>query len=374
MVRKRKPWGRWIIATLTITIFIFGSTKGIAWIKTLTGRGELELKKIGTIPYQKNEDTIIQPFENHIALYNQGKLAVYNSQGQMIWEKEQRIENPILHSSGKLLFLGDKDKGEIYSFDTLGNVVFYVKPGKAFRDMACNQGYMVLWGEEKELGGTIFIYDPKGQQKGIIHLNKGHIVDGAVSKDGEMVALSVLDVENDQLKTNVILYGAKGKLLGGNLYENEIITKLFFHGDNRLFHVGDRHLMAFEKEKGLLWSREIDGSVHKMAWNPQGFAVLSLVNNKKMMIDTKNRNYLLAVDMDGKELGRTAIKGDILGIDTRGKNIVTFTRRTLYVFSKEGKGLGEKKVYNDLQNVCMLTNDTMVLVLSNRLEMMRIKK
>jgi hypothetical protein len=132
-------------------------------------------------------------------------------------------------------------------------------------------------------------------------------------------------------------------------------------------------LIAFDKGKGLLWSKEMDASLNRVSWNEEGFGVLSLVNNKKMIMDTKNRNYLMMMNMDGEEMGRVPMKGEILGVDTKGNHITAFTKRTLYFFSRTGKELGEKKVHSDIYGVHMLTDDRMVLVLNNKLEIMKVK-
>jgi hypothetical protein len=373
MARKKKARTRILVMLIIIIVFIIGSAKGITMVKNLMGRGEMEFSKLGVIQYHRNEDIAIQAYENHIAVYSEGTLKVYNDQGTALWEIKQPIERPKLVSSGQLLFLGDKEKGSIFCFDTLGNPVWTVESGQKIEDMVSNQGFVVMWSKGEEQGNSIFIYDASGKQKGAIKLGKGDIIDGAISKDGTIIALSVLDVENDKIETNVILYGADGKLLGGNKYDNQIISKLFFHGDNRLFNVGDHQLIGFEKSKGLLWSKEMEASLNRASWNDEGFVVLSLVNNKKVIMDTKNRNYLMMMNMDGEEMGRIPVKADVLGLDTKGKNITAYSERTLYFFSKTGKELGEKKVNSDIHGLHMLTDDRIVLVLNNKLEIMKVK-
>jgi hypothetical protein len=358
---------------IIIIVFIIGSAKGITMIKNLMGRGEMEFSKLGVIQYDRSENTDIQAYGNNVAVYSDGTLTVYNDQGTALWEIKQPIERPKLVSSEQLLFLGDKEKGNIFCFDTLGNPIWTVESGQKIEDMVSNQGFVVMWSKGEEQGSTIFIYDVSGKQKGTIKLGKGDIIDGAISKDGSVVALSVLDIENDKIETNVILYGADGKLLGGNKYDNQVIPKLFFHEDNRLFNVGDHKLIGFDKSKGLLWSKEMDASLNRVSWNEEGFVVLSLVNNKNMIMDTKNRNYLMMMNMDGQEIGRVPMKAEVLGVDTKGKNITAYTKRTLYFFTKTGKELGEKKVNSDIHGVHMLTEDRMVLVLNNKLEITKVK-
>ncbi|MFT9498069.1 DUF5711 family protein [Anaerosolibacter sp.] len=373
MARKKKARTRVLVMLIIIIVFIIGSAKGITMIKNLMGRGEMEFSKLGVIQYDRSEDTNIQAYGNNVAVYSDGTLTVYNDQGTALWEIQQPIERPKLVSSEQLLFLGDKEKGNIFCFDTLGNPIWTVESGQKIEDMVSNQGFIVMWSKGEEQGSTILIYDVSGKQKGTIKLGKGDIIDGAISKDGSIVALSVLDIENDKIETNVILYGADGKLLGGNKYDNQVIPKLFFHEDNRLFNVGDHKLIGFDKSKGLLWSKEMDASLNRVSWNEEGFVVLSLVNNKNMIMDTKNSNYLMMMNMDGQEIGRVPMKAEVLGVDTKGKNITAYTKRTLYFFTKTGKELGERKVNSDIHGVHMLTEDRMILVLNNKLEITKVK-
>jgi hypothetical protein len=100
---------------------------------------------------------------------------------------------------------------------------------------------------------------------------------------------------------------------------------------------------------------------------------MHLVDNKKSILDTKNRNYISIVDMEKTEVDPIPIQGEIRGITTKGDHIIAFTDRTLYIISKKGKEVMEKKINNDIQAVYIISEDQLSLVLKDKIEIMQIK-
>jgi hypothetical protein len=353
---------------------VVGGMKAIELVQNFFGDHVLDFQKMATIEYEKDKNIIVQPFKKEMIVYNKNKLKTFNLEGIEKWSLEKTVKNPLVKTSENSIYLVDRELGTITAVNIQGTVLWDISLEKPIRDFVCNrEGRIAFYSEEKDKS-SIHILNTEGKETGKVSINNGNIMAMAISDNG-MIAVSVMNIDKNKIETNVALYSSGGKLLGGHKYDKEeqIVSNLFFSEDQRLMNVGDSQLMVFSKEDRVVWEKKLADSIHQIAWNEKGFIIMYLVDNKKSILDTKNRNYISIVDMEKTEVEPIPIKGDVLGITTKGDNIVAFTDRTLYIILKKGKELMEKKINNDIQSVYIISEEQLALVLKDKIEIMKIK-
>jgi hypothetical protein len=353
---------------------VVGGMKVVELVQNFFGDHVLDFQKMATIQYEKDKDLIVQPFKKEMIVYNKNKLKVFNLEGIEKWSLEKDVKSPLVKTSENLIYLVDREVGTITAINIQGNILWDLSLEKPIRDLVCNkEGRIVLYSEEKDKR-SIHILNKEGKETGKVIVNNGNIMGIAIAENG-MIAVSVMNVDKNKIETNVALYSSGGKLLGGHKYDQEeqIVSNLFFSQDQRLMNVGDSQLMVFSKEDRVVWEKKLADAMHRIAWNEQGFLIMHLVDNKKSILDTKNRNYISIVDMEKTEVDPIPIQGEIRGITTKGDHIIAFTDRTLYIISKKGKEVMEKKINNDIQAVYIISEDQLSLVLKDKIEIMQIK-
>ncbi|TCO77999.1 DUF5711 family protein [Marinisporobacter balticus] len=373
MTRKRRQIRFKIMVLILIFMLILGGVKLIKTAKSLLGYGALDFQTIVTIDYENEKNLIVLPFKEDMIIYNENKLKRVTLAGEEKWKKEKVAKDPIMRTGGNLIFLANKETGQITAYDDGGNIVWEVDLKKSIGDFVCNKEGIIALYYENEENSEIHIFNMEGKEAGKIRVDQGTIIDINISDEEGNVAISVMGIEKNKIETNVALYAKEGKLLGGNTYTNQIISNVFFSDNNQIMCVGDKKLMVFSKEDALLGSIDIPGDVNRVAWNQQGFIAMHLIDNRRTIIDTKNRNYIWIVEMEGKEESKIPIQGEVLGMDSKGENVVAFTDRTLYFIFKKGKQLMEKKIHNDIQSVYMFSDNKLILVLKNKIEIMQVK-
>lgn len=361
---------------VVLFVFVMGSAQVVGKVKNLLGYGELEFKKIANISLRDKNKALAWDFEQNFMVYEPAAktLQAYGLDGQEKWVFEEKIENPIFSNTTTHLYIAEREKGRIFCVDSLGNIDWQTDLERKIRMIQSSErGYVAVYSEDEEEKGVVQIFDLEKKQRGKINLNQGNLMDMTLSQEADFLALSIMSIANDKIESNVVLYSMEGKLLGGNKYDGDIISRVYAGKEQQIVSIGDRKVIGFSKEKGLLWNKEIEDSISKTAWSEEGFVVLGLFNNKKTIIDTKNRNRISIIDLEGKELSRLPLKGEILGIDIKDGHIVAFTDRTLYLMSKDDKEPIEKKVNNDIQSVHMIEKDRLALVFNDKIEIVRIK-
>ncbi|MCT4605834.1 MAG: DUF5711 family protein [Marinisporobacter sp.] len=374
MARKRRPLRFKIFVLIFMCLMVVGGMKVVELVQNFFGDHVLDFQKMATIQYEKDKDLIVQPFKKEMIVYNKNKLKVFNLEGIEKWSLEKDVKSPLVKTSENLIYLVDREVGTITAINIQGNILWDLSLEKPIRDLVCNkEGRIVLYSEEKDKR-SIHILNKEGKETGKVIVNNGNIMGIAIAENG-MIAVSVMNVDKNKIETNVALYSSGGKLLGGHKYDQEeqIVSNLFFSQDQRLMNVGDSQLMVFSKEDRVVWEKKLADAMHRIAWNEQGFLIMHLVDNKKSILDTKNRNYISIVDMEKTEVDPIPIQGEIRGITTKGDHIIAFTDRTLYIISKKGKEVMEKKINNDIQAVYIISEDQLSLVLKDKIEIMQIK-
>ncbi|WP_129599833.1 DUF5711 family protein [Anaerophilus nitritogenes] len=369
--KRRRPIRYRIFMIIFISILIFGGAQLVNIAKNLLGYGEIDFQNIVTIEYKEDKNRKVYPFLQGMVIYDQKVLKKYNIHGIEEWSINKSIKKSIITTSEKNIFLVDRETGEMIAFDDKGNKAFSINLEKPIQNMVSNKEGSIALYSENEKNTEIYTFDVEGKKQGQIIIDQGSIVDIAISNEG-WVGISVMEIEDNTLETKVVLYSKEGKLLGGNKYKNQVITNIFFSEDGDLLNVGVKKIMAFSKTNGPLWSKELPSSIGKVSWNEKGYAIFYLINHKKSIIDTKSTNYLETIDIKGKELSNLPIKGEVLGIDTYKNSFIAFTERTLY-FSKNGKELIEKKINNDIQDIYMIKENEFILVLKNKVQILKIK-
>ncbi|WP_053955082.1 DUF5711 family protein [Inediibacterium massiliense] len=369
--KRRRPIRYRIFMIIFISILIFGGAQLLHIAKNLLGYGEIDFEKVVTIEYKEDQNRKIYPFVQGMVIYDQKVLKKYNLKGIEEWSVNKPIKNPIITTSEKNVFLADKTTGEIIAFDDKGNKVFSISLEKPIQNMVSNKDGVLALYSQNEKNTEIYTFDAEGKKQGQIIIDQGNILDMAISNEG-WIGISVMGIEDNTLETKVVLYSKEGKLLGGNKYKDQVITNIFFSETGDLLNVGIKKVMAFSKTNGPLWSKDLPSSIGKVSWNEKGYGIFYLINHKKSIIDTKSTNYLEVIDIKGKELSNIPIKGEVLGIDNYNNSFIAFTERTLY-FSKKGKELIEKKINNDIQDIHMIKEDELILVLQNKVQILKVK-
>ncbi|MFZ5968251.1 MAG: DUF5711 family protein [Bacillota bacterium] len=374
MARKRRRRGC-IIVLFVVCIFILGSAKAIQLAKNLLGYGEIEFKTTAAIDKKSDENDVYQPFQQGIVVYQGEALKAYDHLGKEQWTNTKKIKRALLAISQNVIYLGDQQQGTVYCIDEQGKEKWSASLEGAISSLKSNgQGQVVAFVESEAGGGTFTIFNPDGVIAGNIAIPAGHIMDVDIgSGENGMLAVSVLSSDNYKIQSNVMLYSTTGKLLRANRYDNDVIGKTYLYGNTELLIFGDKKLIKIDKEKGQVWKKDLDESISRAAWNETGFVVLNLINRKKLIIDTKNNSTISIIDMDGKEIGNLPLKGEIIGISTKENHAAAFTSRTLYVLSKDGKLIAEKKINNDIKWVTMLDKERLIIETNNKLLLTQIK-
>ncbi|SHJ93827.1 DUF5711 family protein [Paramaledivibacter caminithermalis] len=372
MAKKKKGLNRtrFLIFSMVIASMLFGAVKLVHFVIPSFVNKDVNLKRINTINYSNRKDKDrkinIESFNEHICKFEEGKLSTYNEEGEMLWEKKLDIEEAIIKGNQNNIVIADSSGGDIYYINYEGEIKIQNNLEKAIIDMKINESGHALVMLEKE----IYVFNPDGEIISNFTIPKGEVIDGDLSPDNSTIALTILAVEEKKFYSNILFYSLEGKVLSGKKFDNIVIYKIFLINNENLLVLGDSSILMLTKDNNILWKKNFQETINRGVLNNQGLLVLNLVDKKNTIIDTKNRNTISQLDLEGNILNKTPIVGEILGLDIGEDKLGVFTDRTIYIIDKKGNKVLEKKINGDIKNINWVSKRNLLIVYKDKLEVM----
>jgi len=371
MQRKRKKLIRGIIVILILLFIItFSIIKLYSWIQSLMNPEKLELNRLATIDLKENSKNNIELFSvgEHLCKYDGEKLFVYNHNGALQWEKNMGIEEIIIKGNNNLMVIGDTGKGHLYFFDYQGNQIDRINAESkiSFIKILTNN-YIGVSLEEKN---SILVFDIQGKRVTEIQIPKGIINDFDISNSGSVVGVVLLNVEEYEYYTNILLFSLEGRVLAGNKIEESIMYFIKSADNDDFFVLGDNKILTIGKEKGVIWDKELSEEINKIDILDDNIIVINFIRNTDTILDTKKRNTIVQMNTKGEIVKEISIIDDIRDIDAINNFIVAFSDRTFFILDKHGNVILEKKINKDIQDIFWISSGNFALLFKDKLEIM----
>lgn len=370
--KRRRNKIKFFTFLFVVAVIIFAVTKLSGELRPILRDNSMTLKKANTIEYterkQENKKVNIDSFNEHIIKFEERKLSTYNQDGDKLWEKELDIDNPIIRGNQNNIVVVDSSDGEIYYIDYEGEIRAKNSIGNEVMDIKIYENGYLLVMLEKE----ICVFDPNGEIISNFIIPKGEVIDGDLSADNSMIALTILVVEEKKFYSNILFYSLEGKVLAGKKLDSKVIYKILLTNNNNLLVLGDNKIFKITDDDNILWEKDFEETLNRGVLSDRGLLVLNLVKEKNTIIDTKNRNTISQMDLDGNILNKTPVAGEVLGLDVLDDKIAAFTDRTIYIIDKKGDKILEKKINKDIKDVSWISKKNLLIINKNKLEIMEI--
>lgn len=371
--RKRRNPARFIIFLLTIAVMIFGIIKLGTGIKSMFSSEKVSLKRVSTVEYidkkQEEEKVTVDTFNQYVFKFEKDKLNAYSKAGEMMWEKELSIDGDIIIKGNQSTIAAASPlSGVIYYIDYDGNIKAEKSLEKEIVDIKINESGYLLVMLEKE----IYVLDADGEIASSFVIPKGEVFDGDLSQDNTKVALNILAVEEKKFYSNILFYSIDGKVLAGKKYDNDVIYKIFLTDTNKLLALGDNKVLMLSEDDEILWEKRFEEIINKAIFSDEELLFLNLVSKKNTIIDTKNKNLIGQLNLDGNILNKIPVAGEIEGLDIIDDTIAVFTNRTIYILGKKGNTILEKKINKDIKNIKWISKKNLLVMYKDKLEIMSI--
>lgn len=236
-----------------LTFITIITVAGIGLFMTMRHYEDFDI--LSSVERSDTEATRFVEFNGNILKYSNDGAFYTDTSNELIWNQTFQMSNPQIDICQSYLAVYDKK----------GTMIYILTPdglqGSIETAMPITQVCIAAQGTiavlmQKESAGYLALYDKKGDNlaEGAIHGEKGgYPIAIALSQDAIKLAVSILDINDGNLKSTVAFYnyGSVGQnvsdnLVGANSISDMVIPELEFISNDSMVAFGDSKILLFE--------------------------------------------------------------------------------------------------------------------------------
>ena len=195
-------------------------------------------------------------YDNTLIKWNMNNLSFLKSDGSVLWEKEYSFVDPFIYYGEKWIYTIDKSTGHIYSMDKNGDTIYKVQLNESIFGVQESENNLIVHIKTSE-GENIKILNETGD---IIRLHEEadhNILYYNLNEDKTNYSVSVLNMAGDTMVSQLGIYTIGGEKLDDVSFENGIIIKTQFIGEDLL--VLTDASINYVKDGMVKWKRHFPG-------------------------------------------------------------------------------------------------------------------
>lgn len=211
-------------------------------------------------------DSYVLGLNGHVVQYSKDGVSCISASGQVLWNQTYEMQNPIAHTCGDVIAVGDYNGHNIY-VNNVNGAMGEVDTNLPIREFCVSSQGVVA----AVLDGTdvawIYLYDAQGNTLANFKTtmkDSGYPVSVSISPNGELVCVSYLYPEEGALKTSVAFFnfGSVGQnsidnYVSGYDYPSVVVPYVQFMNSSAAFAVSDDRIMFYNGNEKPVSQAEI---------------------------------------------------------------------------------------------------------------------
>ncbi len=211
-------------------------------------------------------DSKVLSLSGYIVQYSKDGVSCLNSNGQVLWNQTYEMQNPIAHTCGEVVAVGDYNGHNIF-VNNVNGAMGEVDTNLPIRDFCVSSQGVVA----AVLDGTdvtwIYLYDSKGNTLASFKTtmkDSGYPVAISISPNAELVCVAYLYPEEGTLKTSVAFFnfGSVGQnsvdnYVSGYEYPGVVVPYVQFMNAGAAFAASDDRIMFYSGDQKPVSQAEI---------------------------------------------------------------------------------------------------------------------
>lgn len=307
-----------ILVFIIIVIFLFNKDKQNRVLDLINSFKSEEKTLLLTNSFDNDNILDINIYNDTMAIWKENKLSFIKTDGEMILEKEFSFTNPAIYYGEKYIYPFDKDTGDIYFLNKSGETVDRLQLGKEIFNI-------------KEIKGHLFCHSKDDNKENIDILDKDWVLIGNpafedksilsydINKNGSRTVVSLLNLNDNILKSEIQYYGENNEELGSLNIEGEIILFNEIIKDADEVILTDKSLY-YVKDKEIVWKKEFN--LIKDIYIEEEIYIL-------------HGNYLEIIDLNGETISKVGFTKDYNNIANFRNSTMVYGDENLAIVSRE---------------------------------------
>lgn len=379
MARRKKPLLYRLLSLglfLVITYIVFNFNGLVKNATIALGLADLNWTTLESIDLQTDEILGSRPevmkFNENILVYFNDEISMYDSDGLSLGKKSiQSLNSQVLGLEDYVIII-DKQQGNMWVIDYEGNDIAEYGPIGPIKEAigASANTYVVVTDNN-----YFYVYNYDGVLFFDHALPKGELMGLDVSNDKDYLLLTLLVSAEDKFNSRLLTYDiTQDNLVGGNDNVNTVVygAKLV-HQDVIIVDLKGAHAYVKGDPEHLNWSSEREGllNVFEIDGNGNIFEINQLKEVEDLIGQSEFR--LTSINKDGNEIFNVKLDEAYDTIDILNGKILLKSDKKLSVYNYAGELIASYDNHKKIYSAEWLTNDRIVIVYNDYLEIMELK-
>ncbi|MBN2794842.1 MAG: hypothetical protein JXR88_05515 [Clostridia bacterium] len=379
MARRKKPLLFRLLSLglfLVITYIVFNFNGLVKDATIALGLADLNWTVIEAIDIQTDEILGSRPdvmrFNENILVSFNDEISLYNCDGESLGKKAiQSVNSQVLGLEDYVIII-DKQQGNMGVIDYEGNDIAEYGPIGPIKEAigASANTYIVL-----TENNYFYVYNYDGVLFFDYALPKGELMGLDVSNDKDYLLLTLLVSSENKFNSRLLTYDIiQNNLVGGNDNVNTVVygAKLV-HQDVVIVDLSGAHAYTKGDPEHLNWTYTREGQLNEFEIDANGnvFEITQLKEVEELI--GQSEYHLTSINKDGHEIFNVKLDEPYDTIDILNGKILLKSDKKLSVYNYTGELIASYDNHKKIYSAEWLTNDRIVIVYNDYLEIMELK-
>lgn len=247
-----------IISLLAVTIALYNVNTSVRdFMDKYILRKNVTEENLPSIDIDYNSNTNVIPYGKYICILAENTLLEYNSLGKQEKSVKIEISNPIYHTEGRYLVIGEKDNQKLYLIN--GENIVWEKniEGNLSKVTVNKNGYVSAIVTGTTYKSVIITYDAKGNELFKSYLSSTIAVEACISPDNTELAYAEVNTSGTAVQSNIKIISiseAKEKNTEPKytyeIPQNELILRMKYQEKNQLICMCENSIHSIQNNVG----------------------------------------------------------------------------------------------------------------------------
>ncbi|MFP3153466.1 DUF5711 family protein [Lachnospiraceae bacterium ZAX-1] len=289
--------------TIILIIIILAAVAGFYWYYQTRTYASYDI--IQSAERKDAAGTKFIEFGENIIKYSNGGAICIDRSNHLIWNQTYDMQDPAIDICKEYAVIADQGGNQIFIMNMVGNSGSLETTAPIQQVHVADQGMVAVLMDEED-ARLIEMYDRKGKflVRGELHTEKGgYPLDITISDDGKKMAVSLLTLNQGNIKTTIAFYNFDSvgqneidNIVGSYSYSDMIFPRIEFLTNDTMVAFGNGRIVIFEGTQKPAVKKElvIDKEMQSIFYNGHYFGI---TYNKE-----NSENYHVAIyDLRGVE-------------------------------------------------------------------------
>lgn len=310
------------------------------------------------IAFSQDGSTDCRIYKSYTVVLSKDGIKWYDKSGKLIQESALTLTRPVIRCSDKYMAVVDISGRDIYFYKDKNLLWSKKLDNQIINASVSTDGYCTVITQSTEYKSCVQVFDDNG-------------IDLYTKQYAEDIVIEAKAIHNGQdvLINKVIASGIKAgtQFEFNNIYDEKpfatinvadnILPILISNGENEIA-VGQNLIIFMDKQGKEVWRKSAE-SIFSIAPNSEKYVIIA---GKFNDTSETTKQQVLVMNTNGEVVYSFEQPENVAGIHQYGNRIALRTRKSIYLYTLDGKKLGQYSARNEIKDAYLVGNSEAVVI------------